>query len=114
MFNWFLKLFKKKMKFGLCRRKRKIYEFMYFTKDKEKELEQFIGTEYDYDFLETGVLIWEEPSKEILQKNRVCCRHFPYNTYIVREKLKNSNKNIIFYNFYNYSKKQFLKEFKKA
>ena len=113
MFNWFFKLFKKKESFNICRRKHKIYEYIYFTRDMEDEIEQFIGTEYDYDFLETGVLIWEEPSCRALSKNILDCKHFPYNTYIIREKIKLNNKAIHYYNFYNYSEKQFNREFKK-
>ena len=83
MLNKFLSIFKKEkdQNVGICREKSKdIYEFYKFTKDTKDGIEDFIGHNFDFDFNDTGVLIWLDCSKNIYFKSY----YIPYNTYILK------------------------------
>lgn len=74
---------------GICKEisKRNVY-FMYFTeKDKEK-IEKFLGEQYDFDFTENGVIVWDEDSVE--KFGIIRSFYFPYNSYILNDNEKYS------------------------
>ena len=61
---------------------------MYFTeKDKEK-IEKFLGDQYDFDFTENGVIVWDEESVE--KFGIIRSFYFPYNSYILNDDEKYS------------------------
>lgn len=85
-----------------CRRRAPVLDFIYFTNTDREKIEAFLGENYDYDFTDYGVMVWEDP---ICLNNvawRLTPRYFQYNTYIVREISADG-----YYGFAWYSKKDF-------
>lgn len=85
MFKYIFNLFLRKNKrsiIGYCQEKKLTkYKYFKFTKNTKNDLEAFIGDSYDYDFTNTGVVIWDERINHYTFFKSYC---FPYNSYILR------------------------------
>lgn len=83
--TFFTNLFRPKpdITMGICREvpKEKMH-FIYFTKENKEKIEEFLGDGYDFDFTESGIIVWDE---ETFKKvGLIRSFYFPYNMYILK------------------------------
>lgn len=102
MFKQFFKKLFKKTSIKKCRLRTPKLDYIYFTNKDNERLEEFFGEDYDYDFADYGVMVWEEQFYLNHIAWRLCPRYFQYNTYIVKEVTEDG-----YFIFKGYSKKDF-------
>ena len=70
---------------GICREiPKKKMSFIYFTEKNKEEIEEFLTDRYDFDFTETGIIVWDEDCFSRIGIIRSF--FFPYNVYILKDK----------------------------